>query len=176
MDSSGITWRVIMNDALLDFKGIIDEEIQAYEALGELYKVKQSALVSRQTDALWNIDAQIIQSSEFIKELSKKRKEVAKYLGNENITLSEVIEKAKISNDALVESFQIQKTKIGILSKALSLQEKTNLALIKHGLIMVEKTMDIIFGAISPQKQQYDKSGHNVKSEENLISSIMEEA
>lgn len=164
-----------MSDALLDFKGIIDEEISAYEALGELYKVKQSVLINRQCDALWDIDAQIVQKAEFIKELANRRKQIGKYLGNEDITLSEIIEKTKDNNQELAKSFQTQKVKIGVLSKALKLQETTNMALIKHGLVMVEKTMDVIFGAISPQNKQYDKYGNNVKSDENLISSIMEE-
>lgn len=165
-----------MNDALLNYSEIIDEEILAYEELGELYKVKQSILVNRQCDALWDIDAQIVQRAEVIRELNKKRKEVAKYLGNEEITLSEVIEKARAVNETLAANFQTQKQKIGILSKSISLQEKTNVALVKHGLAMVERTMDIIFNAVAPQQQQYDKSGHNIKSDENLISSVMEEA
>lgn len=165
-----------MNDVLLNFSEIIDEEIHAYEELGELYKVKQSILVNRQCDALWDIDAKIVQRAESIKELGEKRREVARYLGNEDITLSEVIEKAKAVNESLANNFQSQKNKIGVLSKTISLQETTNMALIKHGLNMVEKTMDIIFGAVAPQNKQYDKSGNNVKSVENLISSVMEEA
>ena len=164
-----------MNDTLLDFKIIVDEEIQAYEELGELYKVKQSALVNRHIDDLWTVDAQIIEKAELIKIITDKRKELSKYLGNENITLSEIIEKAKTENESLVENFQVQKTKIGILSKTIKLQEKTLTALIKHGIAMVESTMGIILSAVAPQKQQYDKSGHNIKSEENMISSITEE-
>ncbi|MDD3436276.1 MAG: flagellar export chaperone FlgN, partial [Candidatus Gastranaerophilales bacterium] len=142
-----------MNDVLLKFNGIIDEEIEAYEALSELYQLKQSALVQGQSDALWDIDAQIIEKAKNIKELNGKRKVIAGYLGDENLTLSGAIEKAKAANDDIAEKLEAQKTKINIITKTLMLQENTNMTLVKHGLTMVGKTLDIIVGIISPQTQ-----------------------
>lgn len=166
-----------MDDMIVKFKDVIDEEIQAYESLGKLYEIKQSILVQGKSDALWDIDAQILERAENIREIDKKRKEVARYLGNEDLTMSEIIEKAKQANDPLVEKLETQKTKLRILAKSLSLQEDTNMTLIKHGLKMVGKTLDIIVGALLPQVQagQYNKSGQSVKSDKSLISSIVEE-
>lgn len=165
-----------MNDTLFKFKEIIDDEIQAYESLGELYRIKQSILVQGNSDALWDIDAQIVSKSADIKRLNLRRKEVAGYLGNENLTMSEAIEQAKIINDELANNLQSQKKKLNILSKSLELQETTNMTLIQHGLTMVGKTIDIIVGAILPSAQQYDKSGKNIESDRSSICSIMEEA
>lgn len=165
-----------MNDAFLEFNGIIDEEIRAYEALGELYKVKQSILVQGKSDALWDVDAQIIDQANNIKEIGKKRKEVAKYLGNEDLTMSEIINKAKEANNTLAPKLEAQQNKLQLLAKSLTLQEKTNITLVKHGLIMVNKTLDIIVGVLSPQsKGQYDKNGQDVGTDKSLISSIVEE-
>lgn len=165
-----------MNEALLQFKGIIDEEIQAYEALGDLYEMKQSILVQGKSDALWDIDAQIIDKANNIRNLNKKRRAAAKYLGNEDYTLSEIIENAKKANDGLAESLVSQREKLQILSKTLSLQEKTNMTLVKHGLTMVGKTLDIIVGVLAPQtKGHYDKNGHNIGTDKSLISSVVEE-
>lgn len=166
-----------MDDMIVKFKDIIDEEIQAYESLGKLYEIKQSLLVQGKSDALWDIDAQIVERAENIREIDKKRKEVARYLGNEDLTMSEIIEKAKQANDPLVDKLETQKTKLRILAKSLSLQEDTNMTLIKHGLTMVGKTLDIIVGALLPQVQvgQYNKSGQSIKSDKSLISSIVEE-
>lgn len=166
-----------MNDKLLKFKEVVDEEIQAYESLGELYQIKQSILVQGKSDALWDIDAQIIAKADAIKELNKKRKEAARYLGDENLTISEIIEKAKSANDEIANKLESQKTTLRILSKSLFLQENTNMTLIKHGLTMVGKTLDIIVGALMPQSQsgQYDKSGKNIESDKSLISSVVEE-
>lgn len=166
-----------MDDKLLKFKEIVDEEIQAYESLGELFEIKQTILVQGKSDALWDIDAQIVSKADDIKQINLKRKEIAKYLGDENLTMSEIIEKAKESNNAIAGSLQTQKVKLNILAKSLSLQEKTHMTLIKHGLVMVGKTLDIIVNAVIPHsKGQYDKTGHSVENDKSLISSIVEEA
>ena len=164
-----------MDDILIKFQEVIDEEIKAYEKLGELYKLKQSILVQRKVDALWDVDAQIIKEAEDIKSINKKRKDVGKYLGDENITLSAVIEKARKSNDDLANKMENQKTKLKILSKSIALQEKTIMTLIKHGLVMVGKTLDIIVGVISPHSKQYNQKGHNIDMDKSMISSIVEE-
>jgi len=167
-----------MDNTLLKFKEIIDEEIQAYESMGELYDKKQSILVQGKSDALWDVDAQIIERANMIREINKKRKEIAKYLGDENLTMSEAIEKAKESNDLLVGSLQSQQTKLRIITKSLTLQENTNMTLIKHGLKMVGKTIDIIVEAVMPQAQvgQYNSQGKNIETDKSLISSVVEEA
>lgn len=164
-----------MEDKLLQFKDVIDEEIAAYEYLGELYKIKQSILIQGKSDALWDIDAQIVAKADDIKNLNLKRKDVAKYLGDENISLSEIIDKAKASNDALAENLQQQQTKLQILAKSLILQENTNTNLIKHGLTMVGKTLEIILSAFAPAGSQYNNSGKTTAQYEEHISSISEE-
>lgn len=166
-----------MNDAFLKFNGIIDEEIEAYEALGDLYEIKQSILIQGKSDALWDIDAQIIDKAKDIKELNQKRREIATYIGDENFTLSQVIEKAKESNDLIAKNLETKKSKLQLLAKSLSLQEKTNMTLVKHGLTMVGKTLDIIVGVLAPQtKGHYDKHGQNINTDKSFISSVVEEA
>lgn len=167
-----------MDDMLIKFKEVVDEEIQAYESLGELYNVKQSILVQGKSDVLWDIDAKIISKTDDIKEINQKRKEIARYLGSEDLTISDVIEKAKKADDILANKLQNQKTKLQILAKSLILQEDTNMTLIKHGLTMVGKTLDIIVGALMPQVQsgQYNSSGKSIDGDKSLISSIIEVA
>lgn len=176
MISSDITWRVIMNDVFLEFNGIIDEEIAAYEELGDLYKAKQTFLVQRNSDALWDVDAKIIKKAKNIKEINDKRKEIAKYIGSEELTMSEIIERAKEANSEFVDKFEEQRKKLNMLSRTLALQENTNITLVKHGLTMVKKTLDIIVGVISPQTRgQYDKNGQNIEVDKDYISSVVEE-
>lgn len=166
-----------MDDMLMKFQEVVDEEIQVYESLGELYDIKQSLLVQGKSDSLWDVDAQILKKAGNIKELNQKRREIAGYLGNEDITMSEIIEKAKEANSTLAEKLTSQKTKLNLLAESLSLQEKTNMTLIKHGLSMVGKTLDIIVGALLPEVQrgQYNQSGKSIEADKSLISSISEE-
>lgn len=167
-----------MDDMLIKFKDLVDEEIQAYESLGDLYNLKQSILVQGKSDALWDIDAQILLKADNIKELNQKRREIAGYLGSEDLTMSEIIEKAKNADKVLANKLESQKTKLQILAKSLTLQESTTMTLIQHGLTMVGKTLDIIVGALLPQVQggQYNRSGKNVEGDKSLISSVVEEA
>ncbi len=165
-----------MTTNLLQFKDVVDEEIQAYEAMEELYKIKQAFLVQGKSDMLWEVDAKIVSRMENLKTLNVKRREIAKYLGNEDLTMSEIIEKAKYSNDGIAEKLQMQKTKLNILAKSIKLCETTNMELIKHGLVIVGKTLNIIIKAILPSTNEYNQFGKNVENDKMQISSIIEEA
>lgn len=165
-----------MDDTLTKFKEVVDEEIKSYESMENFYTLKQSLLVNGESDALWDLDAQILTEAENIRELSKKRKEIAKTLGDENLSMSEVIEKAKDLNTSIVASLETQRTKLRELAQSLAAKEETNLTLIKHGLTMVEKTLDIFLETFLPQSKQYNKRGQNIENDKSSISSIMEEA
>lgn len=164
------------NSGLLQFHEAVDEEIKEYEEMEKLYRLKQAILISGKSDALWDIDAKIVDKVKKIKTLDSKRRETSRYLGSQELTMSEVIEKAKISNDAIAEKLQNQKSKLNILSNSISLYERTNMDLIKHGLNMAEKTMQFIISAVAPQPSQYNKTGKNVGGEKIELSSIVEEA
>lgn len=166
-----------MTNAILEkFKDAVDAEIKEYEAMDELYKLKQAILIQGKSDALWDVDAKIVDKIGTIKSATQKRREAAKYLGDENLSMSLVIEKAKNMNDPLLKNLQEQSTKLNLLTKSLSLQEKTNMELIKHGLTMAEKTLGIIFSVVSPLPSEYDKSGRNIENTKERISSVIEEA
>lgn len=164
------------NNTLLKFKEAIDEEIVAYEAMEQLYKLKQAVLVQCKSNALWEVDSKIVEKMENIRRLSSKRKEVAKYLGDENLTISQVIERAQNSKDAIAEKLKAQQVKLNVLSKSISLYERTNMDLIKHGLVMVEKTFDIIVNALLPKPNEYNNKGKNIGNEKMQLSSMVEEA
>lgn len=164
------------NNTLEQFKETIDKEIQEYEAMEELYKLKQAVLVQGRSDALWDVDAKIVDKINNIKTIANERKTVAKYLGDENLTMTDAIERAKFSNEALAKKLQSQKAKLNVLSNSISLYEKTNMDLIKHGLTMAEKTMSMIVSIVAPQPNQYDRSGKNLSNDKMQISSVVEEA
>lgn len=165
-----------MIEVLLQYCDIIDEEIIAYEKLGELYAEKEQVLIHGNGESLYVVDEKIVNQAEVIDRVNVKRIDFCKNsLDDENITLSDIIEKTKTENPQLSEKFEQQQKRIRDLSKELSKLEKSHQELIKHGMAIVDKTMKIILDVVSPQSQQYDKSGHNVKCDESMISSISEE-
>jgi hypothetical protein len=164
-----------MKTELIKFKEIVDEEIQAYEQLEDLYSIKQEVLVKGNSDKLWDVDSKIVKNSERIKKITQKRKEISKYLGHENFTMSEIIEKAKNANDVIADTLELQKSKLKILGNSLIKQESTNINLIKHGLTMVSKSLDIIVNVLAPHSKQYNNLGQNVNCDNRLVSSIIED-
>ncbi|HNW25473.1 MAG TPA: flagellar export chaperone FlgN [Candidatus Gastranaerophilaceae bacterium] len=166
----------MIDNTLTKFEEAIDEEIRAYENMEDLYKLKQAILIQGKSDVLWDVDAKIVDNMKNIRNLNSKRKEVAKYLGDENFTISDVIDKAKLSNDTLAKKLTEQKVKLNVLSSSLSLYEKTNLDLIKHGLVMVGKKLNIIVNTVLPPPNQYNSNGKTIGNEKIEISSIVEEA
>ena len=164
------------NTTLTEFKEAVDEEIKSYKAMEELYKLKQAVLIQGKSDILWDVDAKIVDRMKTIKELDVRRKGIARYLGNESLSMTEAIAKAQNSNIGLAEKMKTQQKTLNILASSISLYEKTNMDLIKHGLIMTGKTLNIIVNALLPQANQYNKEGQNVKNEKFQLSSVIEEA
>lgn len=160
---------------LTEFKNTVDEEIKSYEAMEELYKLKQAILVQGKSDALWDVDAKILDRMKTIKNLNEKRKEIAKYLGSDNLTMSEIIAKAHASNNAIAQKLETQQTTLKMLANSISLYEKTNMELIKHGLIMTGKTLNILVNALLPQSNHYNKNGKTTQNDKLQISSVVEE-
>jgi len=164
------------NATLIQFKEAVDEEIKSFEAMEELYKLKQAVLVQGKSDILWDVDAKIVDRMKTIKNLDLKRKEIAKYLGSDNMSMSEAIAKAQANNDSIAEKLKAQQAKLNVLAGSISLYERTNMDLIKHGLIMTGKTLNIIVNALLPQSNQYNREGRNVENAKLPINSVNEEA
>lgn len=166
-----------MKDAFLKYSEIIEEELHAYEDLSELYKTKEEVLVQGKSDELWDIDSKVVEQAKVIKQIEENRQKMAELLGNQNIKLEEIIQKTSQFDKELSEKFEELQKKLKELSRTISLQQKKHMSLIEHGLKMVDKTMDIIYNVAAPQNQQYDKYGHNIKTNtDTVLSSIIEEA
>lgn len=162
---------------LLQFEKNVDAEIQAYQDMEELYQIKQSVLVQGKCDALCEVDSKILDKIEQLKTLSTQRKQVSKFLGNEEMSMSEAINKAHSVNSGLAQRLTTQKAKLNALSGSLAVYERTNMDLIKHGLVLTNKTLNIIVNALAPQSNQYGSTGKNIERSNKMnLSTIVEEA
>ena len=54
--------------------------------------------------------------------------------------------------------------------------EKVNAELLKHGMHVTNKTLEIIIKGIKPVTQEYNHNGKNIAKEQFEMSSIVEEA
>lgn len=154
----------------------LQEETIAYEKMTKLYEEKKDILIKREMDNLMKIDDKIIENLNLIKSLDKKRLELLSTKNIENLSLDEMIEEAKKIKSPLEQVFEAHKVKLRELSRELMLLETTNVELIKHGLVISEKVLNIITSALTPQNEGYDKKGKTVEHNDLGISSIIEEA
>jgi seryl-tRNA synthetase len=154
----------------------IQEDIHALEDMLVLYKQKKEALIKGDKDNLVSVDEKLLEIVEHLKDLHKQRRQIFSQYGQEDKNLSQIIELAKSCSNPLSETFEGHKVKLNKVSEELSLLERSNVELLKHGLTMSDKLLNIITSALLPQTDNYDKHGKNVDTSNISISSIVENA
>lgn len=156
---------------------MLDDTIAVYQELLDLYKEKKKVLLTpKNSESLRIIDEKILAHANTVKKVNEKREEFCKENDISPAKISTLIELASKDNKEFEEILSEQKVKINEVAQEIALIEKTNVELIKHGLIMSDKLLDIIISAAMPQKDNYDMHGKNVDTSELSISSIVEDA
>lgn len=156
---------------------MLDDTITVYQELLDLYKEKKQALLTpKNNEILRVVDEKILAHINTVKNVNEKREEFCKENDIESAKISTLIELASKDNKEFEEILFEQKVKINEVAQEIALIEKTNVELIKHGLIMSDKLLDIIISAAMPQTDNYDMHGKNIDTSELSISSIVEDA
>lgn len=156
---------------------MLDDTITVYQELLDLYKEKKQALLTpKNNEILRVVDEKILAHINTVKNVNEKREEFCKENDIEPAKISTLIEFASKDNKEFEEILSEQKVKINEVAQEIALIEKTNVELIKHGLIMSDKLLDIIISAAMPQTDNYDMHGKNIDTSELSISSIVEDA
>lgn len=156
---------------------MLDDTITVYQELLDLYKEKKQALLTpKNNEILRVVDEKILAHINAVKNVNEKREEFCKENDIDPAKISTLIEFASKDNKEFEEILSEQKVKINEVAQEIALIEKTNVELIKHGLIMSDKLLDIIISAAMPQTDNYDMHGKNIDTSELSISSIVEDA
>ena len=156
---------------------MLDDTITVYQELLDLYKEKKQALLRpKNNEILRVVDEKILAHINTVKNVNEKREEFCKENDIDPAKISTLIEFASKDNKEFEEILSEQKVKINEVAQEIALIEKTNVELIKHGLIMSDKLLDIIISAAMPQTDNYDMHGKNIDTSELSISSIVEDA
>ncbi len=157
---------------LEEINGIINEEIVNYNEIKMLYEEKRKILTQHRVDELLNIDLEISEKIKSIKKVAHKRRYITSKEGYKEMKLSDLIEKTKKLDKELYEKFSEQKTKLKELAQDIKVLEMTNRELTRHGLIIANKTINLIFNQSIVNAEEYDKRGKNKNNLE--FSSIVE--
>lgn len=159
-----------------DLEKYIDEEINCYKEIKNLYTDKREILIHGKSDELFNVDARILNTLKSANNTVAKRIGLLSKLNIKKPNMSEIINFLRQKEPSAVERFEEKKREINELSKSIAKLEKLNLELTKHGINMTNKTLEAILKSVTISTNEYDKRGKNIAGENLEMSSIVEEA
>lgn len=138
---------------------ILDKEIKLYTEMRNLYTEKREILVKNNILDLSKIDAKIIENYETIKKVDIQRLEEIKALGDNIPNMTELINKARELCPKYSLKLLEQQETLNSISSAISVLNLTNMKLIKHGMILTDKKLNIIIEACAPKGNSYTGEG-----------------
>ena len=138
---------------------IIDEMLDTYSQIKELFIEKKECLKHSKIDELGIVDNKIITLNNKIEKLNVCRTDLAKSLNGEDTNMSGIIAIAEKEAPEYVEILKQRKEKINELIPELTLLNKQNVELLKHGVIITGKMLETIVDAFAPQGCIYNGSG-----------------
>lgn len=161
-------------EKLNEIKNLINDEIALYTELSSLFEKKRKVLIANDVENLLAVDEEILIKVEEIKASVNYRQTITAHIGRSDMSLSEMIDVANKFDKNLSEELSKAQKQINSLIEKLAGQERVIKELLRHGMTMVSKTLNMISNAVSVAGD-YNSSGKNVQSEIDKISSIVEE-
>ena len=138
---------------------ILDQEIEAYSKLKDLFEEKRELLKKAKSDDLGVIDNKILAQNNSIVKLNNARKNISMELLGKDGCMSDFIEFAEVNQPDQKEALLLRKVKICNNIEQLSLLNNQNMELIKHGMIITNKMLETIVDAFAPQGSIYNGAG-----------------
>lgn len=148
-----------MKDKFKNLIKILDQELEAYTKLKDLFQEKKELLIKAKSEDLGVLDNKILAVNDSIVKLNNSRKKIAGELLNEEASMSDFIKLAEESNEEFVEPLMLRKVKICNISEELVLLNNQNVELIKHGITITNKMLETIVDAFAPQGSIYNGAG-----------------
>lgn len=165
-----------MKQYIDEMEKIIDEEIEIYSSIQKSVTDKREILVRAKIEELKDIDTKLIEQATELEKVLLKRRQTSLDMGATNITLKELIEKTKDIDKAQSERFSEKKEKLKDITVQIKKINEINTALVKHSLLIVEKSIKAIMNVAVPETSSYGMNGKAKKNINSDISSIIQEA
>lgn len=155
-------------------KNLIDGELELYSNLNNQFEEKRKILVSNSVDELLSIDEKILNTVDSIKSSVNHRQKLASKFGIYATNLSQLIVLSQEIDEEVANEFKISQEKINELISQIAHKERIIKELIRHGMNIVNKTLNMISNATSIAGD-YNNLGQSVQGEIGRISSVVEE-
>lgn len=146
--------------------GILDKEIKLYTEMRNLYTEKKEILIKNNILELSQIDTKILENYEAIKKIDILRLDAIKMLGEDIMSMSALIEIAEERAPKFALKLKEQQAKLNNLSSTISVLNLTTMKLLKHGMVITDKKLNIIIEACAPKGTSYNLKG--VEDDKNL--------
>lgn len=166
----------MIREQIQKLENIIDSEINGYQHIEKLYVDKKELLIKGKADSLHAIDEQIMNTYKNISSCAEERKQVSASMNLPSFSLTDIINKVKENDEQKAQKFEEKKATVNELAQKIYQLERTNIELLKHGMHVTNKTLEIIIKGLKPITNEYDKKGQNIAKQHLEMSSIIEEA
>ena len=154
---------------------ILDDELEAYTKLRELFTEKKEVLKKSKSDELGVIDNKILALNDTIVKLNEKRKTLSMELLNKDGSMSDFIEFAEVNQPEQKEALMLRKVKICNIFEELALLNNQNVELIKHGITITNKMLESVVNVFAPQGSIYNGAGKTTDTHDLNMWTINEE-
>lgn len=148
-----------MKEKFKNLISILDQEIEAYSKLKELFEEKKELLKKAKSDDLGVIDNKILAANDSIVKLNNARKTLSMELIGKDGSMSDFIEFAEVNQPEQKEALLLRKVKICNNIEQLVQLNNQNVELIKHGIVITDKMLETIINAFAPQGSNYNGAG-----------------
>ena len=154
---------------------ILDEELEAYTRLKELFAEKKELLKKAKSDDLGVVDNKILALNDTIVKLNASRQKLSVELLGKDGSMSDFIEFAEENQPDVKEVLLLRKVKICNIFEGLALLNNQNMELIKHGIVITNKMLETIVNAFAPQGSIYNGAGKTTDTQDLDMWTINEE-
>lgn len=166
----------MLQEQIKTLENVIDKEIDGYKNIEKLYVDKKEILVKGKSTELFDVDAKIIDTYKSINSYSEMRKNISKALNMPTFSLTDIINNIKEQDAQAAQNLEKKRDEVKELSHRIFELEKINMELLKHGMHVTNKTLEIILRGLKPITEEYNKNGKNITKDQLEMSSIIEEA
>ena len=166
----------MIQEQIKTLENIINKEIDGYKDIEKLYMDKKEILIHGKSEELMNVDEKIMNAYKGLNNSLEARRVVMKYMEMPTFSMTDLINKIKSADEEAAKNFESKKAEANKLAQRIFELDRVNLELIKHGMHVTNKTLEIIIRGLKPITNEYNLKGQNITKEQLEISSIIEEA
>lgn len=166
----------MIQEQIKTLENIINKEIDGYKDIEKLYMDKKEILIHGKSEELMNVDEKIMNAYKGLNNSLEARRVVMKSMEMPTFSMTDLINKIKSADEEAAKNFESKKTEANKLAQRIFELDRVNLELIKHGMHVTNKTLEIIIRGLKPITNEYNQKGQNITKEQLEMSSIIEEA